>query len=137
MPGEGAKADPDDIAALRKRYDLMTSDQRHWCDVIKQQAEASGLGIALGGPTGKATVRRWNITRGLILLAELDPSDALLDAVLMFIGPDTQPGIPLGSYIGALSLEQSQGLCAMADGLHNGSFGIVCRDDGSFEVKAA
>ena len=119
-PDEGDTVDEYD--ALQRRYEVLSTIGRDWIKARTVEAQQAGVPFHL---RANKTLRRWEILRALVLLAEDYGADidteigetavrGLLEAV---IGDVAQfPTVPLGHLIGSLSSTEATQFSGLLDG---------------------
>jgi hypothetical protein len=127
-PDEGGPADPAAVEALKKRYLALPKNVRSgWLKVLAEQAITgmNGRGrvpYLLTGDQGLHTVRRFEITRGLVLLAEGGSGDdeTLRCVCAAVIGELAHwPTISAGQVVGSLGADEAALFARLCDELAN------------------
>lgn len=105
-PDEGADSDERTFAVLRRRYDDLTDAQRSWIAHLGREAEAAKVGFS--SKTAK-TQRRFEILRGLVVLAARSESDDQVRQWLALVDPRIEQlgSVPLGHIVGSLSAQEA------------------------------
>lgn len=123
-PDEGADVDAATVAALSDRYKALPDAVRKgWLATLANEAITGMNGYGrcpyqLGGKAGRHSVRRFEITRGLIALAEHDQTDdEVLRAIVATIVGDTAwwPTWLLGQVVGQLDAAEATTFAALCD----------------------
>lgn len=124
QPDEGADVDPDAVAALSKRYlALPDTVRKGWFANLAHEATTGVNGYGrcpyhLGGKTGRHSVRRFEITRGLVTLAEQEHiDDDVLRAIVAAIVGDTAwwPTWLPGQVVGQLNAAEATTFAQLCD----------------------
>ncbi len=104
-PAEGDPTDPEDFNALQRRYEQLVGAPLDWVTRIMKEAFAAG--VSFHAKEAK-TARRFEIIRGLIMLAENDGADDEVMRALaaLALGSDAPlfPAITAGHAVGALDV---------------------------------
>lgn len=139
-PDEGPAVDAAAVAALRERYAALPREVRSgWLYELAEQAMqgVNGRGrvpYVLGGDQGKHTLRRFEITRGLVALceAEITDDDVLRALVASIVGDDVVwfPTTLPGQCAGLLSADEAATFAGRCELLVSGSWALAFRDDG-------
>ena len=115
-PDEGDQADPNAIAALQRAYGALSDGPRMWIGRLTTEAQRSSVPFHL---KDTPTVRRFEIVRGLVLLAaggtvddddlrELVAASGVGDAALF-------PSVAVGHVVGSMSVGEAALFARMAD----------------------
>lgn len=154
-PDEGRPVSPDTIDKLRARYEAArTTDARSdWLATVAAQAkhalaaDGSSLGYHMGGETGRATMRRYAITAGLVAIVEAgavddDPAEAdrwVRAFVSAAVGSDEWPHFPAlttGAVVGAMNATEAATFHDLCERFAAGSVTVIVTDDGTYQAVA-
>lgn len=115
-PDEGAAADPGAIEILKQRYLSLPKDIRvGWLRRLADEAIRGTNGrhrapYVLTGDAGLHSIRRFELTRGLVLLAEhgADDDETVRSIVASIIGDDARmPAFATGTVVGAMRADEA------------------------------
>lgn len=136
-PDEGDDVTESDVAVLRQRFDALSAGARSWIAELVKRAKQNQCGFHL---SECHTVRRYEIYRGLVLLAEhgdCDDGDVrVLVASVMQSDVPHWPSIHPGHAVGACDWAEATAFARLADRYVNGQVAGVVRD-GELYVEAA
>lgn len=154
-PDEGEAVSTTDIADLRARYEAArTSEARtEWLTRIAAEARhaltADGTPLAyhMGGETGRATMRRYAITAGLVAIIEAgavddDPTEAdrwVRAFVSAAVRSDEWPHFPAlatGAVVGAMSATEAATFRDLCERFAAGSVTAIVTDAGTYQAVA-
>lgn len=131
-PEEGDMSDDRSFAVLRRHYDDLTDPQRQWIAALGR--DAADAKVSFSSKETK-TARRYEILRGLTVLAGRDESDEQVRDWLALVDPRiAQLGsVPLGHIVGSLSATEAATFARLVtDELH-----VVIDDNGVAKLVAA
>ena len=115
-PDEGGQADPRAMEALQRAYKALSDGPRTWIGRLTSEAQRSSVSFHT---KDNQTVRRFEIVRGLVLLAEagtVDDDDLRQLVAASGVGDAAMfPTIDLGHAVGAMSATEAALFAAMAD----------------------
>lgn len=106
-PDEGGDADGSAFDALQRRYMKLSTEGRCWLAALTEEAMHACVGFH---SRGQRTVRRFEIIRGLVTLAEVEPGhDELLRALVATILGDAArfPAVTVGRAVGTLTASEA------------------------------
>ena len=127
-PDEGDDVSDADTEALRERFDALPAGARQWIRELVSQAKRNLCGFHM---SEARTVRRSELYRGLILLAE-----HVLVASVMQSDVPHWPSIHPGNALGACDWAEATAFARLADRYVSGHVTAVVRD-GQLYVQAA
>lgn len=118
-PGEGEDLGGEHYAsgwdALQQRFKALPRPALDWCGQLIREAREAGVGFQAGE---HRTARRFDLYRGVIALADREPSDDALRA-LVALALDTDaalfPAVPAGKALGALDADGARRFADLVD----------------------
>lgn len=132
-PDEGGPVSDADVMTLKAVFDHLEDTQRSWIAGLKRQARQHHCDFHMADVR---TVRRYELHRGLILLAQQDCDDEdvrVLVGSVMDSDVPHWPAIATGHAVGALDAQGATELAALADRYCTGDVvGVVV--DGRLKV---
>lgn len=138
---EGGVADPSAISALMERATALSAAALESIGAVTAEANAIGVSLSL---RQYPTVRRFEIGRALILLAEVDPPNpldvALVRHLIAMVTRDPsaeQSTTPVGVLVARLELEQARQFAALAAALGTESLRLVITPGGAYSIEGA
>ena len=140
-PAEGKDVSSVDAADMRQRYEQLDDSQRSLIASITTDANRAGVGFHMNLATGgKHTLRRFEIARGLMLLAIGDFDYGAVRACLgKAIGDELAQSMSftLGELVGCMSYYEASVFAETAADLADGGYTLDYGDDGCRLGRAA
>lgn len=112
---EGAQVGRE-LAVLQREYGALDADGRAWITALTDQAMRAGVSFHL---SSTKTVRRFEIVRALVLLAQqgLTDDQVVRDLLEPIIGDPAQfPSVPVGHLVGSLDASEAAKFAGLVDG---------------------
>ena len=120
-PGEleGPDADPDALAVLKEHHDGLQPERRRWISDVRRTARDADVSPDRLSLTARASVKRFELARALIGLAErgMADDDIVRDLLLAVDPALAQPAIPLGAALAVLTVDEATTLARVVDAL--------------------
>jgi hypothetical protein len=132
-PDEGGPVNDTDVEALRTRFNALVSDARVWAgDVVAQ----GNVGFTWRINEGKPTVRRYELYRGVLALAEWCDGNPTADGIIRAIveqtlHASTPDNTTPGEALGLLDATQATQFANIAHDIINDKFALVYDEDGA------
>jgi len=136
-PDEGAEVRIEDMRALKEHHDALDDACKSWLRELRTVALQHGVSFMLNEVR---TVRRYEITRGLVLMcrARADDDDTLRALLYHLLGDVAlYPAVKPGHALGSLNVDQAAEFALLADALHDGRFTATVDDDGQVSLHLA
>jgi hypothetical protein len=136
-PDEGGDADGDTVALLEARYNALDADGRSWVNAVGAQATKAGLSFAMSD--GRRTVRRFEIMRGLIALADGFANDDAIRGCAAAVNAEIADAMSfnLGQVVGHMGADDAALFANLAVALVEGEASMRWTDDRRCRVEAA
>lgn len=133
---EGGQADTAAYILLEQRYKQLNKDGRDWISDIARQATQHGVGFH--SSTAK-TVRRFEILRGLVMLAAVEPDVETVRCLLERTIGDVAhfESLTVGHLVGSLSADEGKAFALDCHTYVDGHFTARCDDTGRVRLVAA
>jgi len=122
VPDEGPDADEATVAALADHHRTLPKVGQTWISDLKRSALLVDVNPAALNLADRRSVKRFELARALVGLAERglidDEGDQVLRDLLLAIDPAlAQPAIPLGAALAALDVTEAMTLARLVDAL--------------------
>ena len=128
-PDEGGPVDIVSMDALKQRYLGLDKASRAWVTVLTEQAQQAAVSFHT---KGHATRRRFEIVRGLTILAETESTcdDEIVRAICASILGDVAqfPSVTVGHVVGSLNADEAATFARRCDALAAGEAVGSCDD---------
>jgi hypothetical protein len=136
-PDEGGDADGDTVALLEAKYKALDADGRAWVNAVGAQATKAGLSFAMSD--GRRTVRRFEIMRGLIALADGFANDDAIRGCAAAVNAEIADAMSfnLGQVVGHMGADDAALFANLAVALVEGEASMRWTDDRRCRVEVA
>ena len=133
---EGGQADGAAYILLEQRYKELDKDGRDWISDISRQATQHGVGFH---SANNKTVRRFEILRGLVMLAAVEPDDETVRCLLeRTIGDVVHfKALTLGHLLGTCTANEAKAFALDCHMYVDGHFTARCDTNGRVRLLAA
>ena len=136
-PAEGDGVVDPTYDVLQRNYVALDKDARAWITALADQSIKASVSFH---SKGHRTQRRYEILRGLVLLAANGGADDdLLRSLLeQVIGDVAQfPSVPPGQLVGSLSAQEAARFADLCTQFVDGAFLLTFAEDGTAHLRAA
>jgi hypothetical protein len=128
-PDEGTKVSTAERNAIKTAVDALPDEGREWVRRIVGQARTAKVPISL---SSHATLRRFELARGLIILAEDHDDETLRALVHLTCGSDTvlTDKVTAGAALGSLNADEATRFASHCDAWAHGRLAATIDNDG-------
>lgn len=137
-PDEGTPSDDGTFDTLQARYLALPAEGRGWIQALTEAAMRGGVSFHA---KGNRTVRRYEIIRGLVLLAgaEGQPDDETMRCLLATVIGDVAhfASVPVGHLVGSLDVHEAARFAAACDAFVAGRMTATVGNDGTVSLHIA
>jgi hypothetical protein len=133
---EGGQADTAAYILLEQRYKELDKDGRDWISDIARQATQHGVGFH---SSSEKTVRRFEILRGLVMLATVEPDDETVRCLLERTIGDVAhfEALTVGHLVGTCTANEAKAFALDCHMYVDGYFTARCDTNGRVRLLAA
>ena len=136
-PDEGAPVDAMTLEALRVAHGTLDAAALSWLHVLRVQAAQHLVDFLLNT---RRTVRRWEITRGLVLLCQASggSNDVLRGVLALVIGDVAHfASVTPGHLVGSLDVDEAARFAAICRSMADGELTATVATDGHISLHPA
>lgn len=135
-PDEGGDVAEADLTALTARYEALDAGAQEWIGSLVRQARDAKVPFAV---SMRSSMRRFEIARGLMLLADDGGDDVVRALVHLVTGTDAVlfANVTPGAAVGSLSAAEAVTFARHCEAFTAGRLAAVVGDDGALRLTAA